>query len=135
MLRSRVRLIAIAILTFSLLLFVKLYTLQIVRSDDYRQRADRQYQKPTNSFNRGTIFFTQKDGTQISAASLKTGFILAMKPNLVKAGGAEDVYNKLVTLIPDLDHAEFITKVNKTNDPYEEIKKKVMEIEETLTRL
>ena len=77
--------------------------LQIVQSDDFRQRADRQYQKPATDFNRGTIFFTQKDGTQISAASLKTGFILAMKPNLVKAGGAEDVFNKLVTLIPDLD--------------------------------
>ncbi len=99
--------------------------LQIVQSDDFRQRADRQYQKPSTDFNRGTIFFTQKDGVQISAASLKTGFIMAMKPNLVKAGNAEDIYNKLLPFIPDLDHTDFIAKSNKTNDPYEEIKRQV----------
>ncbi|MEI6042682.1 MAG: penicillin-binding protein 2 [bacterium] len=99
--------------------------LQIVQSDDFRQRADRQYQKPATAFNRGTIFFTQKDGTQISAASLKTGFILAMKPAAVKAGNAEDIYTKLLPFIPELVHDDFIAKANKLNDPYEEIRKKV----------
>ncbi len=125
MLKSRIRLISLAIIAFSLLLFVKLYILQIVETDDFRQRADRQYQKPSTDFNRGTIFFTQKDGTEISAASLKTGFILSMKPDLVKAGNAEDIYNKLLAFIPDLDHADFIAKANKTGDPYEEVRKKV----------
>ncbi len=125
MLKSRIRLISLAIIAFSLLLFVKLYILQIVKTDDFRQRADRQYQKPSTDFNRGTIFFTQKDGTEISAASLKTGFILAMKPDLVKAGNAEEIYNKIATLIPDLDRTDFITKANKTGDPYEEIRKKI----------
>ncbi len=125
MLKSRIRFISIAIICFALLLFAKLYMLQIVNTDTYRQKADRQYQKPSTDFNRGTIFFSQKDGTQISAASLKTGFVLAMKPNLVKAGGAEKIYKQIATLIPDLDHDDFITKVNKTDDPYEEIRKKV----------
>jgi cell division protein FtsI/penicillin-binding protein 2 len=99
--------------------------LQVVKSDIYRQKADRQYQKPSTDFNRGTIFFTQKDGVQISAASLKTGFILAIKPNLVKAGGAEEIFNKISAFIPDLDRDDFIAKANKANDPYEEIRKRV----------
>jgi cell division protein FtsI/penicillin-binding protein 2 len=136
MLKSRIRLISIAIIFFALLLFAKLYMLQIVKSDIYRQKADRQYQKPSTDFNRGTIFFSQKDGVQISAASLKTGFILAMKPNLVKAGGAEDIYNKIAALIPDLDHDDFIAKSNKTNDPYEELKKRIdQETGEKLNKL
>lgn len=125
MIKSRIRLIALAVIAFSLLLFVKLYSLQIIHADDFRQKADRQYQKPASDFSRGTIFFTQKDGTQISAATLKTGFTIAMVPNKVKAGGAEEIYNKLATLMPTLDHADFIARSNKTNDPYEEIAKKV----------
>ena len=127
MLRSRIRLISILIILFSLVLFVKLYTLQIVENDYFRQKADRQYQKPATDFNRGTIFFTQKDGTQISAASLKTGFILSMNPKLVKDANAEDIYNKILPFIPDLNHDDFIAKANKANDPYEEIRKKVDE--------
>jgi len=125
MLKSRIRLIAILIIGFALLLFAKLYMLQIVNSDDYKQRANRQYQKPATDFSRGTIFFTQKDGIQISAASLKTGFVMAMKPDLVRGAGAEDVYNKILTLIPDLDQTDFIAKANKVGDPYEEIRKKI----------
>lgn len=136
MLKSRIRLISIAIIGFSLLLFTKLYMLQIVQSDVFRQKADRQYQKPSTDFNRGTIFFTQKDGVQISAASLKSGFVLAMKPNLVKAGGAEDIYNKILPFVPDLDHDDFITKANKTNDPYEELRKKIdQDVGEKLSKL
>jgi cell division protein FtsI/penicillin-binding protein 2 len=136
MLKSRIRLISIAIICFALLLFIKLYLLQIVNSDIYRQKADRQYQKPSTDFNRGTIFFTQKDGVQISAASLKTGFVLAMKPNLVKAGGAEEIYKQISALIPDLDRDDFIAKANKTDDPYEELRKKVdQETGEKLNKL
>ena len=83
MIKSRIRLISVLIIGFSILLFVKLYSLQILHADEFRDKADRQYQKPADNFNRGTIFFTQKDGTQISAASLKTGFILAMVPRKV----------------------------------------------------
>lgn len=125
MIKSRIRLIAILIVLFSILLFIKLYSLQIIRADDFREKADRQYQKPADNFNRGTIFFSQKDGTPISAASLKTGFIIAMVPKKVSDAGAEDVYNKLSTFIPDLDKADFLAKASKLNDPYEEIRKKV----------
>lgn len=125
MIKSRIRLIAILIVLFSVLLFIKLYSLQIIRADDFREKADRQYQKPADNFNRGTIFFSQKDGTPISAASLKTGFIIAMVPKKVSDAGAEDVYNKLSTFIPDLDKADFLAKASKLNDPYEEIRKKV----------
>ncbi len=125
MIKSRIRLIALLIVAFSLLLFIKLYSLQIIQADDFRERADRQYQKPADNFSRGTIFFSQKDGTPISAASLKTGFIVAMVPKKVSDAGAEDVYSKLSSILPDLDKTDFMTKASKSGDPYEEIRKKV----------
>jgi cell division protein FtsI/penicillin-binding protein 2 len=76
--RVRIRIVAVCVLLFASLLFVKLYSLQIVHYQDFADRADRQYQRPSDAFNRGTIYFSDKDGGLISAATLKTGFILAI---------------------------------------------------------
>ena len=60
--------------------------LQIVEHDSYSTKADRQYAKSSSSlFSRGTIYFKNKDNTLVSAASLKTGFTLALNPQLIAA--------------------------------------------------
>ena len=59
----RIRVVSVIVLVFALVLGVKLYLLQIVHSADYAEKADRQYVQPNqNLFDRGTIFFTAKDG-------------------------------------------------------------------------
>lgn len=126
--RTRIRIIAAIVVLFSILLFVKLYSVQIIHSEDFKDRADRQYQRPANAFNRGTIYFTDKTGNQISAATLKTGFILAINPKTLQLNGSVDTtYNKLLDILPELNYDEYVPKANKQNDTYEELRKQVEE--------
>ena len=115
----RIRIISISIFIFALLLIGRLYILQVVDSDIYINKADRQYYTTaTNVFSRGTIFFQNKDQSLVSAATLQSGFIVAINPKVLE--NPEEVYQKLSEMIP-LDHDIFIAKASKTDDPYEEI--------------
>lgn len=122
----RIRFISIGILAIALILVSKLYFLQIVHGPEFRDRAEHQYVQPTQLvFDRGTIFFQNKDGTPYSAATLKSGFIVSINPKLIASSTpAEAAYEKLSKIIP-LDHDNFITRATKQNDSYEEIAKKV----------
>ncbi len=60
----------------------------------------------------------------MSAASLETGFTLAINPRLLK--NADDVYEKINTLYP-IAKENFFPKASKKDDPYEEIAKRVPE--------
>ncbi len=123
--RSRLRILVSIILLFALLLIVRLYFLQIVKGEDYALRAEHQYVNTSQQlYNRGTIYFTRKDGTLISAATLATGFLVAIDPN--KIVDAEKAYTALSAVI-DIDKEDFIMRANKTNDPYEEIADRVSE--------
>lgn len=103
----------------SLFLFTKLYLVQIVHGDEYSEKADRQYARPNQElWDRGSIFFTDKDGGTVSAASLKGGFLLSIVPKYIT--DPEGTYSKLVGYLP-LDRKVFLAKAKKQNDPYEEI--------------
>ncbi len=115
----RIRIISLAIFAFALLLIGRLYVLQIVRNDNYINKADRQYSSSANKvFSRGTIYFQNKDKTLVSAATLKSGFIVAINPEILQE--PDDVWLKIKDLI-SIEHDAFILKANKKNDPYEEI--------------
>lgn len=90
-----------------------------MESDKYTSKADRQYQSTSkNVFDRGTIFFTNKDGSLVSAATLNSGFIVAVNPEVLK--DPETVWKTLNDILPN-DHDTFISKATKKNDPYEEV--------------
>ena len=79
--RSRIRLILAFVVLVAILILVRLYFLQIVHGQDYAQKADRQFASGGSGlFDRGSIYFTNKDGTLISAATLATGFLVAINP-------------------------------------------------------
>ena len=123
----RVRLIALALLAFALILAGRLYFLQIIHGDEFTQRADRQYVQPNqNLFSRGSIFFQDKEGQLIAAAALKTGFLLAIDPT--KITDPETALSSLSSIIP-LDREAFFLHANKKDDPYEEIAKRIPEAE------
>jgi len=120
---GRIRWFSIIIFCFGLLLVGRLYFLQIVQGDEYRARADGQYYRSTyDYFDRGGIFFSNKDGAAVPAASLKNGFILAVHPDEVN--DPENVYTKLNEVFP-LDKNEFITKALKKGDPEERLATKI----------
>ena len=120
----RIRLLTIPILCVAVLIISKLYLIQIVKGEAYAERADRQYVRPfTNLFDRGSIFFTTKDGSTIAAAGLKSGFIVAINPGKIK--NPYDTYVALKKIIKDLDYEVFLSKASKESDPYEEIARRV----------
>jgi len=115
--RSRIILFCIAI--FSLVLILKLFEVQVIRGDAYSEFADRQYVTTgSNIYERGTIFFENKNGQLISAATQATGFKVAINPS--KIIDVENIYQKLNKIIV-LDHNDFLARATKTNDPYEEV--------------
>ncbi|MCI0542634.1 penicillin-binding protein 2 [bacterium] len=109
------------------LLLGQLYFIQIVRTEEYRDRAEGQYNALSGLFDRGTIYFTEKNGSLVSAASLADGYILAIEP--AKITDPEWVYEEIQAVIPALDKETFFEKASKTDDPYEEIARRVSEEE------
>jgi cell division protein FtsI (penicillin-binding protein 3)/stage V sporulation protein D (sporulation-specific penicillin-binding protein) len=132
--KSRITFFSICILLFAILLVGKLYLVQIVSGDDFESKADRQYVQSTyDYFDRGSIYFKTKDGEQVSAATLKNGYIIAINPKLIP--NPDELYQKLSSIIV-LDKEEFLSKANNKNDPYEEVLKRVpFEKAEEITKL
>lgn len=107
------------------LLIGKLFLVQVVRGEEYAEKADRQYiASSAGMFDRGSIFFTEKDGKRVSAATLRSGFTIAL--NLGILADANEAYDRLSQVIP-LDSDSFFIKASKKGDPYEEIARRVDE--------
>ncbi|MFH0755191.1 MAG: hypothetical protein V1910_00795 [bacterium] len=109
-----------------MIIIVRLYFLQIVNGQNYSKKADRQYTNiSVDTYNRGSIFFQDKNENLISAASLKTGYILALNTKIM-ATDTENYYKKISEIIP-IDAEIFYSKATKINDPYEEIARQISE--------
>lgn len=68
----RVRLLTVVLLFMSLAIIAKLYLLQVVHGAEYERRASAQLVSTRNPLlNRGAIYFTDKDGAPILAATLR----------------------------------------------------------------
>src|SRR3989339_71849 len=107
------------------ILMVQLYSLQVLKGSDYRDQAEKHYVTPQGGvFDRGSIYFKNKDGQLISAATLKTGFILIINPSLIV--DPKDTYKKLSEIV-DLEVDAFYNKANKKDDTYEELAEKLDE--------
>ncbi len=120
----RIRLISLAIFLFSVLLIARLFFLQVVKSDFYTERADRQYQRPAATLaERGVISFRQKDGQLVSAASMRDGFLAAINPRVLQ--NPEAVYERLSSLV-DLDRDVF-SRATQANATHREIATKLNE--------
>jgi cell division protein FtsI (penicillin-binding protein 3)/stage V sporulation protein D (sporulation-specific penicillin-binding protein) len=102
-----------------LILIAKLFFVQVIHKNLYSEKADKQYATPSGDiFNRGSIFFSKKDGSLVAAGSVSSGFKLAIK--------AKDIIDEQATytsISPYLvmDNDTFIAKALKKSDPYEEI--------------
>lgn len=116
--KYRLRLLSAGIVLVALLLVVRLYFVQIVKGADYSLHAEHQYVSSSQVlFDRGSIYFTTKNGTQVSAATLATGFLIAIDPQTLKS--PEQAYNAILAHVPSLNHDAFMAAVAKTDDPYE----------------
>ncbi|MEK7609519.1 MAG: penicillin-binding protein 2 [Patescibacteria group bacterium] len=123
--RFRARLILACIILIAGSLVLALYSIQIIDGKSYVAKADRQYIKSANSvFDRGSIFFSTKDGTYPAAATLTSEYLIYMNPKLIK--DPVGTYQALSQYIK-LDQEQFMRKAALVNDPYEELARKVGE--------
>lgn len=122
---GRVTLLGILICSFAILLVGRLYYVQGIKNEAYSNQADRQYVKTGNAlYDRGSISWSLKDGTPVSAATLKTGYTIAVEPKKVEY--PEDVVNALSGLFP-FEEEELLNIVENKDDSYEEIGQRIDE--------
>lgn len=122
---KRLRVIAGTVLALGSLFLVRLYYLQIIHEKDFTAEAEKQYVATMpNLFSRGNIYFKEKNGRLVAAATINNSFVISMIPKEII--DKEDAYKRLSAIIP-LAHDEFIAKAQKADDPYEEIAKRVSE--------
>lgn len=120
---SRIRLITFCVFFFAIIIIFRLYSIQIVNGEAYREKALKQYIKPqTSVFDRGSIFFTSKDGIKMAAATIKDGYTLSLNPKLIK--DPMQVYEALSQYIK-IDKDLFLEKTAKKYDVYEELQRKL----------
>ncbi len=120
----RIRIISAVVLLLGLILIGRLYQIQIVSSAEFQAKAASQYvHSQKDLYSRGSIYFTTKDGEKVSAASITTGYVLAINPTLIT--DAEMVYEKLAPYLtitkdiflerarlPDRTYVEIIPKLS-----------------------
>lgn len=123
--KFRTRIVLILILFVAIGLGITLYRIQIVKGEIYAKKAGDQYIKPNSSLlDRGSIFFSTKDGTRVQMATLKSGYKIYINPSIIK--NIESVFVALSEYI-NLDKKEFIRKASKSNDQYEEVARQIDE--------
>lgn len=124
----RIRLLSFFVFCVALVLVTRLFYLQVVRGEYYRDEGEKQYSQTTGPlFSRGSIFFQKKDGTLVAAATTGSGYTLAIKP--AEITDSEGLYTTLTSIIPNLNHDDFIARASKKTDPYEEVYKRLSEEE------
>lgn len=78
----RIRLLSLMVAIVGGFLLIRLYYLQVVHADFYAEKAERQYvHTKSDLYSRGSIYFTTRDGEQLSAAAVQAGYLLAANPS------------------------------------------------------
>jgi len=109
------------ILLIAIVLVGKLGYVQIEKGDVYQDIALRQYTLPVDgAFDRGTIFFEEKTGRKISAATVIPDYTLSIDPS--KITDANALADKLLSIV-SFDKADFLVKASNPKDRDKEIAK------------
>ena len=119
--KNRIRLVLAFVVFGALLILARLYFVQIVEGDEYSLKADRQFASGGSGlFDRGSIYFTRKDGTLISAATLSTGFLVAVNPQTLTDPGA--AFSAIESVAPGaVAENDFLAAAAKKNLVYVEV--------------
>ena len=120
----RLRLVALLMFIGGLSLITKLFFVTVVRGEYYADEATLQVTGDKSLFNRGSIFFSEKNGNLVSVATLQNGYTLAINPSMITE--PEGLFDKLASLVT-LDKDLFFKRASKKNDPYEEVATRLTE--------
>ena len=119
----RIRCITGVILLISVIVMIRLYILQIENTEAYTEKANQQYiHTVQNIYNRGNIFFTTKNNETISAASIRSGYVLAINPQRIT--DPKQVFVSLERFL-DIDFEIFEHRATLPNRTYVEIANRI----------
>lgn len=83
-LQFRIRLLSVAVVLVGLLISARLYQIQVIQHQAFLDKAEGQYvHTKKDLYSRGSIYFTTRDGVELSAAAIQSGYVLAVNPTLV----------------------------------------------------
>ena len=127
--RSRIRFVLTFLILATICIIVRLYFVQIVNGEEYSLKADRQFSANSGGlFDRGSIYFTRKDGTLISAATLATGFLVAINPQTLR--DPEAAYAAISAVASStISRNTFFSSVAKKGQVYIEVAHRLSEEE------
>ncbi len=119
----RIRIISACIFILGFILIARLYQIQVLNADHYREKAEKQYVHTAQDvYTRGSIYFTTKDGEKVSAASITTGYLMALNPTMIE--NPDEAYTKLqpfLTVTKDV----FLERATSPKRTYVEIEPKL----------
>ncbi len=115
----RLKFVAAAFVVLAFFIIAKLFLVQIVHHDDYASAAIGEYTSEVNGlFDRGTIYFTQANGTLVPAATLNSRYKLVISPIDIKPENRDSVYASLNAIVP-IDRKAYDIGFTKPGDQYE----------------
>ena len=115
----RIRIITGGVLCIALVLIFRLYQVQVTHGQDYRASAEKQYVRTVGDlFSRGSLFFTTRHGERVSAATMKTGFLLSVNSSALV--DREKAYEQLSAVVP-IDKELFLKRTEDTTSSYAEV--------------
>jgi cell division protein FtsI/penicillin-binding protein 2 len=118
--------VVITFLILGIIIFMRLFWLQVKKHDYYTALATKQYQiKKELQPQRGEIFLKGRSEKFAVAVNKEMPTVFVV-PNEID--NSKEVVQKLTTIL-DLDESEVKKRVYKENDPYEVIKKKISQKE------
>lgn len=119
----RIRYISSVTLVLMALLVMRLYIIQVNHGEAYREQGESQYMHTVHDlFKRGSIYFTTKDNEKVSAATIKSGYLLALNPKEIQ--DIEATYNALNAIVP-IDHDSFFERAKRSDKTYQEIETEI----------
>lgn len=118
--RPRLRILAVLALVVGGIFILRLYFLQVVHKEKYDDRAQRQYVATVpHLYDRGEIYFQEKNGGLVAAATLSSGYVLALIPTDIE--DPQIVATELSQILPTLDREELLRVMANKEDAYEEV--------------
>lgn len=116
----RIRLLSAVIFLIAVMLVGRLYQIQVARADFYQTKAEGQYvHTKTDLYSRGSILFTNRDGTTLSAAAIQFGYILAADPEHITTS-KEDYCTAIANFI-EVEHSLCVERVSTPGRTYVEL--------------
>ena len=116
----RIKFVAFFIIFLFTCVVVQLFRVQVLNSKEYKEIAKNQYVTGRPELeSRGNIYFSKRDGTLISGATMNFKYILVVSPKKIQLE-KEKIYNEINSIYP-IDKDMFYEKVSNHNSEYKKI--------------